>query len=65
MNLPPFFYVRKFWEGVALLLSGVCALLVGAGVLPEQYLLGAGVILTFLLAALRWFGVIVELRMRK
>ena len=64
MNLPPFVYSLRFWEGFSWLLAGVIALLVYFGVLDAKYLYDAGAILAWILAVLRFVGVVPELRAR-
>lgn len=61
-NLPPFVYSLRFWEGVSWLLAGIVVLLVYFGVLPESYLYTAPVILSAILAVLKFLGVNPELR---
>lgn len=62
MNLPPFVYSLRFWEGFSILLEGVVILLVYFGVLPDSYLYGSAAILAVILSVLRFFGVNPELR---
>lgn len=61
MSLPPFAYSLRFWEGISWLLAGVDALLVYFGVLPEVFLYSGAVILSAILAVLKFFNVTPEL----
>lgn len=54
----------KFWEAISFVLAGILALLVMFGVLGPEFGLGAGVVLTIILAVLRWFGIQPELRLK-
>jgi hypothetical protein len=62
MNLPPFVYKKRFWEGVSFILAGVLLLLSLFGVIPDAYALSAGAILAGILAFLRFFGIEASLR---
>jgi hypothetical protein len=62
MNLPPFVYNKRFWEGVSFILAGVLLLLSLFGVIPDAYALSAGAILAGILAFLRFFGIDPSLR---
>lgn len=64
MNLPPFVYVKAFWEALSYILAGVLALLVVFGVLPPQYALGSAVILSAFLGILKWFDIEPQLMAR-
>lgn len=57
MNLPPFVYSKKFWEGISYLLAGAALILNYFGKLPDAYTIGAGAILLGILAVLRFFGI--------
>lgn len=62
MNLPPFVKSLSFWKAISYLVTGVVALLVYFGVIPDAYLYGDAVILTAILAVLNFLGVHPELR---
>jgi len=64
MNLPPFVYALKFWEGLSWIIAGVLMLLVYFAVIPAGWAVGAGVILTGILAVLKFFGITPELMFR-
>jgi hypothetical protein len=61
MNLPPFVFAKAFWEAVSYIAAGIVALLVFFNVIPPDYGLPAGAILTFILAVLRFFKINPEL----
>lgn len=65
MKFPPFFYVRKFWEAVSLVLAGVLGLLVVFKVLPTEYAVSAGTLLAWILAILNFFDIDPEFRVLK
>jgi len=62
MTLPPFVYVKKFWEAVCLLIAGILALVAFFGYIPMSYALGSQVLLVWILALLRFFGIEPQLR---
>jgi len=64
MNLPPFVYALRFWEAVSFIAAGVLGLLAFFAVIPVAWAVGAGVILTAILAVLKFFGVTPELQLR-
>lgn len=61
-SLPPFVYAKAFWEGLALAVSGLLALLVFAGKVDPSWAVPAGVISTWIFSLLRMFGINPELR---
>jgi hypothetical protein len=64
-TLPDFFYVKAFWEALSFSLAGLAALLAYFGVIPVEWAVGSGVLLSWFLAILKLFGVVPELRMRE
>lgn len=56
-NFPPFFYVKRFWESLSLVIAGLLGVLYALGLVPVEYLVGSAVILSWFLAALRLLGV--------
>jgi hypothetical protein len=63
-TVPPFFYVKAFWESLSFVLAGLLGLLVVFEVLEPQYAVGAGALLTWFLAFLKFFNIEPELRER-
>lgn len=64
MKLPPFVYALSFWKAASFLLAGILGLLVFFGVIPPQYGLEAGAVLTAILAVLEFFNIRPELQAR-
>lgn len=61
MNLPPFVYAKAFWEALSLAVAGVLAMLAYFGHVDPEWAVPATVILAWLLAFLRMFGIQPEL----
>jgi hypothetical protein len=62
MNLPPFVKSLAFWTAASWFAAGVLALLVYFQVVPATWSFPAGVILMWVLALLKMFGINPELR---
>lgn len=63
-GLPPIFYSLKFYEAIAFLVAGVLGLLVLYGKIPPENALTPAAILAWIIAFLRMFGIVPELRAR-
>lgn len=62
MTLPPFVYSKAFWTALSFALAGILGLLAYFQVIPAEWALGGGVILTWFLAILNLLGINPELR---
>lgn len=63
-NLPPFVYSKAFWESVSLAVAGLLALLVFFGKVDSSWAVPSAVILAWVTALLRMFGIELELRLK-
>jgi hypothetical protein len=64
VTLPPFVYVKAFWESLSFVLAGLAGLLVVFHLLDPMYAVGAGVILTWILGFLHFLNIDPQVRMR-
>lgn len=65
LNLPPFVYVKAFWESLSFFLAGLAGVLVVFHVLDPIYAVGAGALLTWFLGFLKFLGIEPQIRMRE
>lgn len=63
--LPPFVKVKAFWEMLSLIVAGVLGLLALFHVIPLEYALAPGAVLTIFLGILRFFNIHPELRLKE
>ena len=64
MNLPPVVKSLAFWTALSYVVAGVLGLLVLWGKIPPEDALAPAAILAWLLAILKLFDIVPELRMR-
>jgi len=62
MNFPPFVYAKAFWEAVTTAVAGLLALLAFLGSIDPSWAIPAAVMLTWIYAFLRMFGIEPELK---
>ncbi len=64
MTLPPFVYVKAFWEFLGFAVSGVLGILYVFGVVPLTWVVAPAAITSAALAVLQFFDIEPQLRAR-
>lgn len=64
MNLPPFVYVKAFWEALGFAVSGVLGILYVFGVVPLEWVVAPAALTSAFLAVLSFFNIEPQLRAR-
>lgn len=65
MTVPPFVYVKAFWQFLSYIVAGILGLLYVFGKIPAAYVVDAGVVLTLFLGVLKFFQIEPQVRMKE
>lgn len=64
MTLPPFVYVKAFWQFLSLLVGGILGVLYVFKVVPIEWVLTPAALLSLFLSVLSFFNIEPQLRAR-